>query len=361
MKKTRIAVFILLSAMLLPCLISCSRLSALRGGKADTAKYVNSDYHFTLVYPSYFNNIVEIPSEENGDEYRIEFKHGNDDKDLIYVDINYKTAEDLYEFTLVAGLDKNKISPLTMSEFEHSVNSIAYDNRDCPAYEKPSYYIYAMTKKMLYTVGYEFERSDKNADEFCNVLKFEFDIYANVPKENQFLSAPIQINKKTSSLCVPANYTVRFYPLPDSAPQIKVNDDTGEVIYPDYSSYRRIEAYSDIAYFILDLPQKTEYDLQQLATDEPDEAIKASLEQLCGDKFTSVVFEETGQSNSENSVTYRKIYFTCLYNGKPASGTVSVGFTSGFRYYKAVYLIINGVPGPEEQCYNDMLHSLKLG
>ena len=79
MKKIRITVLILLSAIILPCMFSCSRLSALRGKKPETTKYTNDDYHFSLVYPSYFGTVEEIPSQENGDEYRIELRHNKID------------------------------------------------------------------------------------------------------------------------------------------------------------------------------------------------------------------------------------------------------------------------------------------
>lgn len=358
MKKIRITVTILLAAVLLPWLVSCSRIAALRGEKPKTAKYVNSDYHFSLVYPSYFSEIKEIPSEENGDEYRIELRHNAND--LIYIDITYKKANNLYEYAELSGFEKSRIKPLSMKEFKHSTNSFSYDKRDCPSNEKPAYYIFASTKRMLYTVGYEFEHGDKDADNVCDTLKFEFDIYANVPKENQFLSWEYAIYLKTCSVRVPADYEVKFYPSPELVPKVTVDKETKEVIRPDYSSYRMIEASSGKGYFVLSLPDNIEYSLQQLLEDETDEKMKPSVSTLCGGKLSSVVFAEKGSGRTENSVTYRKLYFTCIYNGKPASGTLTAGFTSGFRYFKSVYLICDDATEAERLCYEDMLHSMKL-
>ncbi|MBQ7699949.1 MAG: hypothetical protein IJT49_06370 [Clostridia bacterium] len=358
MKKIRITAVILLSVMLLPCFISCSRIAALRGEKPKTTKYTNSDYHFSLVYPSYFSEIKETPSQENGDEYGIELI--NNKNDVIYIDISYKKASNLYEYAELSGFEKDKITPLSMDEFEHSVNSFAYDRRECPADEKPAYFIFASTKRMLYTVKYEFERGDKNADNVCETLKFDFDIYANVPKDNQFISPAYGIYNKTCYVSVPADYTVKLYPDPDNVPAVTVDEETGEVIRPNYSAYRRMQAYSEYGYFMLDLPENIEFSMPQLVSDETDDKLKPSVIELGDGKLTSISFEDKGSYKVENSVTYRKIYFTCIYNGKAASGTLTVGFTSGFRYFKSVYLIADDVTAAERQCYDDMLHSMKL-
>lgn len=358
MKKIRIISTIILAVMLLPFMISCSRIAALRGEKPKTTKYTNSDYHFSLVYPSYFSEIKEIPSEENKDEYRIELIHNK--SDMIYIDITYKKATNLYEYAVLSGFEKDRINPLYMDEFEHSINSFSYDKRECPSYEKPSYYIFASTKRMLYTVGYEFEHGDKNGDAVCESLKFDFDIYANVPKENQFLSPEYGIYLKTSSVSIPADYNVSLYPHPESAPVLRVDEETGETVYPDYSLYRSIEAYSQNGYLILTLPDAAELNMQQLTEDETDMTVKSYLTDLCGNKLANVKFEDMGSYRAENSVTYRKIYFTCLYNGKTASGTLCAGFTGGFRFFKSVYVITDDADTANRLCFEDMLHSMKL-
>ncbi len=358
MKKIKAAAVILLCAVLLPTMISCSKLSFLRREKPKSAKYVNSDYHFSLVYPSSFENIKEIPSTENKDEYRIEFRDG-DDK-LIYVDITYKKAADLFEYAELSRFEKDKIKPLSMTEFDRSVNSFSYDSRSCPSNQKPAYYIFASTKRMLYTVCYEFERGDEDADEICDMLSFEFDIYANVPKENQFLSSPYKINLTTSSVCIPADYGVSFYPAQDTVPVISRDEETGEVIYPDYSQYKTVEASSKCGYLYLTFPDEIEHSIPQIVEDSIDDTIKPYVKEMCKDKISSVSFADAGNYKVENNITYRKIYFTCYYNQRACSGTLTVGFTGGFRYFKSVYLIADDASAAERQCYDDMIHSMKL-
>ena len=129
-KTVKTAAILLLAAMLLPCLVSCSKIPFLNRKKAETQTYVNSDYHFSLTYPSSFFNIEEIPSEENGDEYRIEIRKSQTDK--ITIDITYKTEEgirigSLYDFAELRRLDKSRIKPLYMETFPKSVNSFSYD------------------------------------------------------------------------------------------------------------------------------------------------------------------------------------------------------------------------------------------
>ena len=102
MNIKKLICMILTVTAVLPFIASCSKIASLLPGKAETAKYVNSDYHFSLVYPSHFSEIKEIPSEENDDEYRIEIKNGK--KALISIDITYKTASNLYEFAELSGL-----------------------------------------------------------------------------------------------------------------------------------------------------------------------------------------------------------------------------------------------------------------
>lgn len=358
MKKIRTAAALLLAAVLLPLMISCSKLPFLNRGKSDITKYVNEDYHFSLTYPSYFSTVKEIPSEENGDEYRIEISHNQ--TDLIYVDISYKKAADLYEFAELFGLEKEKIKPLSMKEFEKSTNSFSYDKRDCPDNEKPAYYIFASTKRMLYTVCYEYERGNKNADKVCDTLHFEFDVYANVPKENQFISPGYSINQNNASVSIPADYSVKLYPSPESVPVVTVDEESGEVIRPDYSAYKSIEAASVTGYFILSFEKDNALSLQQLTEDAADDVMKSSFADICGAELSDITFEEKGVYKAANSTTYRRIYFTCVYNGSQASGTFTAGYTAGSRYFNAIYLLSDDSSDAQRLCYDDMIHSMVL-
>ena len=358
MKIKRIISLLLAALAAVPCLVSCSKIKSYLPGKAETSKYVNSDYHFSLVYPSYFSEIKEIPSEENKDEYRIEIKHGKNE--MIAIDITYKTASNLYDFAELSGYPKQNIIPLSMTEFPDAVNSFAYDKRVCPTYQKPGYYIYAMTKRMLYTVSYEFEHGDENADTVCNALDFQFDIYANVPKESQFMSPVYYFANGYATLSLPADATLKGYPNPEFTPKMTVNEETGEVSRPTFLLYRKADVSSADIYLALNMPEMAGANLTELSSDEFDSRFFAIISDLAGMNLLNVRFSSNGQYMSENLVNYRKMYFTCTYNGKKASGTIVAGYTAMLKYFENVYVITDDATPAELQNYMDMIHSLKI-
>ena len=348
----------ILFAVLLPCLLSCSRIPFLNRNKQEKAKYTNADYHFSLTYPSYFSEIVETESTENKDEFTIEIK--NTDTDVIKIEITYKKADDLYHFAVLSDFEKNKIKPVYMEEFPDQVNCFIYDKRECPSYEKPTYYLFASTKRMLYTVSYSFERGDENADKVCDTLGFEFDMYANVPKNSQFMSPRYIIAGGYASVSVPADATVRLYPDPWSVPSITADPETGEVIRPDYKKYNKLEATSKSSYFLINLPDEVKGSLADMASAEFDEKMKAAVSELAGARISRAEFEVAGTFTKEGNVNYRKLYFTCLYNGSPASGTVVIGFTGVLRYFENIYVVINDASPADTQNYKNMLSSLAI-
>lgn len=358
MKIKRIISVFLIFAVFIPCFASCSYLERLRPKKAEITTYTNSDYHFTLTYPSRFSEIKEIPSEENGDEYRIELRRN--DTDMIVVDIKYKTASNLYEFAEISGFDKSKITPLSMSVFPNAINSFSYDLRQCAPYEKPSYYIYASTKRMLYTVSYTYDKNDENGPAVCDTLAFEFDIYANVPKESQLMSPLYYFAAGYVSVSVPADNTVNFYPNPDHAPAVVADPETGEITKPMYTAYNRITAKSDYSYFALDVPETTSVSLNDLSGDSFDDNMAAILSELAGADITNAKLNAKGTFSRERMVNYRKLYFTCYYNGKPASGTIMVGYTAMLKYFRNVYIVSDDATAAQRVNYESTLKSLKI-
>jgi len=358
MNVKKLICMILAVTAVLPFIASCSKIASLLPGKAETVKYVNSDYHFSLVYPSYFNEIKEIPSEENDDEYRIEIKNGK--KALISIDITYKTASNLYEFAEISGFPKNRITPLSMDVFPEAVNSFAYNKSVTTINEKPAYYIFAMTKRMLYTVSYEYDRSDKNAAEVISALKFDFDIYANVPKENQFMSPLYYFSSGYTAFSFPADATVTTYPYPDMTPRMTVNEETGEVKQPTYSLFREAEVSSAASFFAMRMPENSGVTLTDLIGEEFDGRFASIVSELGAEKLTDAKFDEHGSFQSDNRVNYRRMYFTCAYNGKKASGTVVAGYTAMLKYFEHVYIITDDATAAQMTDYMDMLHSIKL-
>ena len=357
--KKAVCIILVLTSFI-PCFASCSYIERFTPKKPQTAKYENSDYHFTLTYPSYFSEIKEIPSEENGDEYRIELRHGKND--MIVVDISYKTASNLYEFAELSNFDKSKITPLSMSVFPNAINSFSYDKRVNLSFQKPAFYIYAMTKRMLYTISYEYDSDNENGSAVCDALAFEFDTYANVPKESQFMSPSYVLAYGYSSVTAPADATVMLYPNPSHMSAIKLDEETGSVVNQLYYAYRRITEVTGYSYFVHDLPETASFTLPELAKNEYDENMAAVLTELLGtgSGVTNIRMDEKGTYSNERLVNYRKIYFTCYYNGKPASGTVSVGFTSMLKPYRSVYLVINDASAAERVNYECTLKSIKI-
>ncbi len=358
MNLKKLICMITAAVTVLSCFASCSRIASYLPGKAETQKYVNSDYHFSLVCPSYFSEIKEIPSEENGDEYRIELKNGK--KSLITVDITYKTASDLYEFAELLGFPKNKIIPLSMDVFPNAVNSFAFDHGDVPSTQTPGYYIFAMTKRMLYTVSFEYERGDAEAKNVIDTLKFDFDIYANVPKENQFMSPLYYFANGYTGFSFPADATLMTYPNPADTPRMTLNEETGEVINPIYLLYKTAEAYSSDSYFAIRLPDAAGVTMTDLAADDFDGRFAGIVSELAGYKISNAKFDEKGSYASENLTNYRKMYFTCLYNGKKASGTVVAGYTGMLKYFENVYVVTDDATEAQQKNYIDMIHSVKL-
>ncbi|MBQ1848564.1 MAG: hypothetical protein II135_11205 [Clostridia bacterium] len=348
MQRRRILSILLLITAVLPALVSCSRIRELRRKTPETLKYVNEDYHFSLTRPSSFSEIVETPSEENNDEYLIELK--NSDGKVISVEIVYKPTENIYEYAELYCPEKNRITALSSNHF-------AYDQRECPSYRKPAYYIYANTKRMLYIIKYEFEHGDKEADKVVDSLKFEFDIYANLPKENAFLSPAFLFAASRMSVKIPADATVRFYPDPDSVPAVYVDEETGKVIRPNVGNKSRIFAFSNKYFYSAAMPA-ARFTPEQLASDDTDGAVTDLITELSEGKAVNVKIAAKGE-RKENSLTkYRIINFTCLYNGSPSAGSVTVGYTSFGRYFEYIYASTEDMDEAGFNNYNDMIHSI---
>lgn len=350
MYRKRILAILLAAAAFLPMAVSCSRIKNLRR-TPEIIKYVNDEYHFSLTRPSYFSEIVEEPSEENKDEYRIELKNG--EKDVITVDIIYKKAENIYEYAELYCPEKNRIIPLSSNHF-------AYDQRECPSYKKPAYYIFASTKRMLYIVKYEYEHGDENASKVVDSLKFEFDIYANLPKENAFLSPVYTLALGRLSIKMPADAYVKLYPNPDSVPEIRIDEETGKVIRPTVTAYTRILGISEKYFLSANVPFTDRFTREMLESDETDALLEAVAAELSDEKAVNIKFTGPGVKKENGKLSYRIINFSCLYNGISCSGSLTVGFTVLGKYFEYVYAAADDISEASFNNYNDMIHSINL-
>lgn len=350
MHRKRILSLLLAAVAVLPALVSCSRIRGLRRNTPEILKYVNEEYHFSLTRPSSFSEVVETPSEENDDEYLIELKNG-DDK-VISVEIVYKPTDNIFDYAELYCPEKNNIIPL-------STNHFAYDQRECPSYKKPAYYIFANTKRMLYIVKYEYEHGDKDADKVVSSLVFEFDIYANLPKENAFLSPAYLFAASRMSVKIPADASVSFYPDPSSVPAVYVDEETGKIVRPNVGDKSKIFAVSGKYFYAASMPL-ARFSLDQLASDDTDALIPDLIAELSDGKAVNVKLSAKGERKENSLAKYRIINFTCLYNGQAASGSVTVGYTAFGRYFEYIYAASEDMSEAGFTNYNDMIHSIHV-
>ena len=351
MNIRRILIIILTVTAVLTSFVSCSRLNRFRGEAPVISKYVNEDYHFTLTRPSAFSEIVETPSEENADEYHIDLKKS--ETDLISIDIVYKKAQDLNEFAELYCPDKSRIIPL-------GTNHFAYDQRECPSYQKPAYYIYASTKRMLYIIKYEYEHGDENADDVVDSLTFEFDIYANLPKDNAFLSPPYYFASSRMWICVPADATVKFYPNPDTVPQVYVDEETGKVIRPLVSLYQQLIATADKYMLSAGMPFTSRYTAEALDAEGIDGQLTETIKEITDGKVINIKISDKSEKRESEKARYRIMNFSCLYNGNLCSGTVTAGYTTLGKYFEYVYVIADDANEAVFRNYDDMIHSIRF-
>ena len=336
----------------LPLLASCGRIRRIRNNTPSILTYTNADYHFSLTYPSGFDEIKEIPSEENGDEYRIELRR--DDGRMISVDIEYKKADQIGVFAELYCTDKQHVIPL-------SGNSFAYDKRDCLPYEKPTYYIYASTKRMLYTVKYEYERGDRDGDDVVSAMSFEFDIYANVYKNNAFLLPEVSIADGRASVKLPGNMSTLFYPDPAGAKPMRSYDDEG-VLYlnTDYKKYSSLVSISNESLIAVSLPYSSKYSPADLSTDRIESEMDSLVSEITTDKLSQLKKIGEAEQRTNSVMQYRIINFSCMYNGKKASGSLTVGYTTLGRYFEYVYAISDDASDPAIRNYLDMIDSVNI-
>ena len=294
MRAKRAAVFILILFIAVHALAGCSYINRFRQEDPDrTVTYYNEDYHFYLTHPAYFSKTEIKESEENGDEINI--KLIADENDLIDIDIRYKneggaSSSNIYDYIARNEFAKSKIVPL-------SKNSFSYDDRDG---ESKKYYIYAATKRMIYVISYEPGENNAKEELVVNSLGFEFDTYANVPKENAFLSSPYLFAMRYCRVQIPAEADLTF----------DIEPIYGENGTADYSFARRVTAVAPHYKAVFGSPLITRYGYLQYDEIDLDADAAAIIEELCPD-LENVVFESEAEKRTNGKVRYSIITFTC--------------------------------------------------
>ncbi len=339
MRVIKTAAILLLTVFAVCSFCSCSRIMGLlpKEDPDRTVSYTNEDYHFTLTHPAYFSKTEIKESEENGDEINIKLIASDDD--LIDIDIRYKnengeSSPSLYGYITRNGFDKDRIIPLT-------TNSFAYDDREG---EAAAYFIYAATKRMIYVISYSHKENNEKEQLVIDSLNFSFDSYANLPKNNAFLSDQI---KFAGNL-----FKLRF--LAESEAGFDVEPYRNEDGTANYMFCRMITVSSRYCKAVFNVPMAQRY--QYLEYDKID--IEADAETVISEicpGFEDIVYGES-DDRTNGTIIYKIITFYCKYNGKTAVGSLTVGF-NGLSYFEYVSVICEDATDAELRNYTDMIAS----
>ena len=200
---------------------------------------------------------------------------------------------------------------------------------------------------MIYVISYEPGENNAKEELVVNSLGFEFDTYANVPKENAFLSSPYLFAMRYCRVQIPAEADLTF----------DIEPIYGENGTADYSFARRVTAVAPHYKAVFGSPLITRYGYLQYDEIDLDADAAAIIEELCPD-LENVVFESEAEKRTNGKVRYSIITFTCDYNGVYSYGQLSVGF-SGITYIEYVSVINGTASDAELQNYTDMLASFQ--
>ena len=339
MKKRIIC--LLLSLICAFSLVCCQRAES---SSSDLSVYENEDYHFKLTYPSAFSLKETVEFEENSDECDFIFKDGNDRQ--ITVLCRFNPYKNLYTYVKESKLNIKNITSLTSASF-------IYDMKND---EKPFYQIIAATKRMVVTVDFRFDQQDPSAEQICEKLSFVFTEYANVPRENRFLSDDVSINASHLSVNIPANAEYTLYPEPAKMPddiqneeEFDANKDCTDLdIYSNYyaSSYRMTDrSLSPYASSGLTSQGANSVDAEYVRT-------------LSDERIDNITFSQ-GKVLDGPFGAYIYAPFTCEYNKKASYGAYIAGFF-GDLYYEYAYSCNNDAPDGECEQFKSLLASLEI-
>ena len=298
-----------------------------------TGKYESGDYHFILTYPAPFSLSETVAAEDNDDECTFIFT-AMDNKYEFRVVCEYLKNDDLYSYITDNSLPYNKLKPI-------SDHSFVYDMRS-ESTKRSGYKIISATNRMLITVHFAFDSEDRGAYLACEMFDFEFTEYANITKNNEFLSPVVTISGRFG-VRIPAHMNYRL--LPEAAEgALAVHNELvaeSENLFLRFCIPTARYQYSDIADLILDT----------------DGDSLAAL--LAGDDITDITFiaGSVYNSSSKEIFTLCSRQFECNYNGKPASGTLVAGFGAYAQYIEGIYLITDDADTDELNCYMDMVGS----
>ena len=341
MRVKKIAVTVLILVLTANALCGCSLLGYIKNEDPERiVTYVNDDYHFTLTHPAYFSKTETKEYEDNDDEINIKLIASEDD--LIDIDIRYKnekrdSSSTLFDYIVNNGFDKNRIVPLTS-------NSFSYDDREGETY---AYHIYAATKRMIYIISYAHKPDNEKEQFVIDSLSVGFDMYANIPKENAFLSSPYKFAYGTCS----------FQALADAEVSFDIEPTYGEDGTADYRFCRTVYAESQTYKVSFGSPLVPRYSYFEIDTIDLSAEAAALTDELCPG-LENVVFGEVSEKVN-GRLKYKIVPFECTYNGVTSVGSLTIGFST-LTYFEYVCVINDTVTDAELQNYSDMLATIKV-
>lgn len=335
-------IIILLLALVCLCSFSCCSIAERSG--SEMSVYSNGDYHFEFTHPSSFSLKETIENEEDDDECDFIFKDSEDRQ--ITISCKFNQYDDLYEYVKGNSFNTKKITSLTPASF-------IYDMRDD---KKPMYMIVAATKRMVVTTSIELDAQDTQGLELCDKLSFVFTEYANVPRENRFLSDDITLYQKHLSLNIPANAEYTLYPepaqIPDGVENVEEFDanaacDAIDILATHYAASYKINVRSS-----------SPYANDGLTSHGANSVQPEYISELTNGAVSGAVFRDGSLMDGELGA-YIYAPFVCEYNGEQCYGAYISGFY-GELYYEYAYACANSAPDGEREQFEDLLASLKL-
>lgn len=329
-------------------LSSCSTRRQVTG----VSVYTHEGYHFSFTRPAVFSDVELIENEEDDDECDIFFRDPEGDR-VITLSCKFNPNENFYAYATENGFDKDKITSVNQ-------NTFIYDARDS---DNPEYYLISATKRMIFQAEYKYEDKNSTADrEVCDSLKFEFDIYANTPKQNPLLSEKIYLFEDKFSIKVPANAVCKLLPEADEPTSEETAPETAETTGEEErvpSAYTSITASGNHYTASYKLASSEEAFLQ---LGEITEQMALAIESPRITEVSDGMITDISVSKSEllscAQGNYIFISFTCTYNGNSSYGAYGAGYSASGYFYEYAYACSNDAPSGESEQFRQMLQSV---
>ncbi len=334
---------ILLSLCFVLSLASCS----IRRQTTGVSVYTHDEYHFSFTRPADFSEVETVENEENSDECDIFFKDPETDR-VITLSCKFNPNENFYEYATQNNFDKNKITCVNQ-------NTFIYDERDSVT---PSYSLISATKRMIFKAEYKYSDKESTVDrDVCDSLAFEFDVYANTPKQNPLLSDKIYLYQDKFSVKIPANADYKLSPEEEQNSSAAADDSDDETHIP--SPYTDITAIGKhyTASYKLAPSEKAFLKLGDITAQTALVIEKTHITEVSGGLITDLSLSK-GQLLTCSQGNYIFIPFTCMYNGNASYGAYAAGYSSEGYFYEYTYACTNNAPDGETEQFTQMLQSV---